>query len=649
MRYIFFFLCLSVLVACQRKYQTEDFPELKASMDESGENTPELLKVLNHYAANEKDSLKFRSAVFLLKNMEGLYHFEGKLLDDYMKYQKLIRRDQDHGEYFMKSFVKMYGPYSSSKVEPRYDLETLNSKNVIADIDQAFEVWQTSPWSRELPFSVFCEHILPFKYQDAAPVSRARIYQLVRKLAGDGMKHTDPVAACKYINDKLMSPKWILTQRIYFLPHFKADDLLNYRVGTCRDMADLAYYTMRSVGIPVAMDFLPQWPYRSMGHNWNVVFDKSGKSHMFLGAEDSPGTPHKPQTKKAKVYRELYAINPASLAMQPDQDKLIPFFLRNKRIVDVSEEYFNPLDVKIKLSGNVPQVNYAYLSVFNNINWVPVQWGRIQHKEVKFSKMEGDIVYLPSFYTEEGVKAATDPILLTKQGVIKHLVPDMTQFHSRVTLDYISPIFPDNYWVHTLTGGIFQGADNPEFLNPVNLNTITVKPNPYWNEINLTPTQRFKFIRYLSAPNGHCDMGELEFYSNGKKLSGNIIGTPGSFNADPDKTIDKAMDGDPVSFFDANSASGAWVGLNLDKPSSIDKIRFSAAIEKPKGNIIANHIYQLSYLALGKWVVHGNVKASGKTINFDKVPLNALYRVVDLSEKRDSRIFTLENEIVIWR
>ena len=42
---------------------------------------------------------------------------------------------------------------------------------------------------------------------------------------------------------------------------------------------------MRSIGIPVMLDFTPQWPFRSMGHYWNVLLDNTGKNLAFGGCE----------------------------------------------------------------------------------------------------------------------------------------------------------------------------------------------------------------------------------------------------------------------------------------------------------------------------------------------------------------------------
>jgi hypothetical protein len=43
--------------------------------------------------------------------------------------------------------------------------------------------------------------------------------------------------------------------------------------GICADFTNMAISVFRSQGIPVALDFTPQWAFRSLGHTWNVVLE----------------------------------------------------------------------------------------------------------------------------------------------------------------------------------------------------------------------------------------------------------------------------------------------------------------------------------------------------------------------------------------
>jgi mannosyl-glycoprotein endo-beta-N-acetylglucosaminidase len=57
------------------------------------------------------------------------------------------------------------------------------------------------------------------------------------------------------------------------------------------------------------------------------------------------------------------------------------------------------------------------------------------------------------------------------------------------------------------------------------------------------------------------------------KLTGTIIGTPGSLN-NSENTKEKAMDNSASTFFDSQEENGAWVGLDLGSPKVVSAARY---------------------------------------------------------------------------
>jgi hypothetical protein len=94
---------------------------------------------------------------------------------------------------------------------------------------------------------------------------------------------------------------------------------------------------------------------------------------MFSGGEASdPGMLHKPDEKKAKVFRRIYAINKEIYAIQ-DEEKDIPPLFRNYHLKDVTNEYMAPIDIEIEIPDKYKnKFKYAYLAVFDNRQWTPV-------------------------------------------------------------------------------------------------------------------------------------------------------------------------------------------------------------------------------------------------------------------------------------
>ncbi len=645
-------ICFFLLISCRHQFEAPI--KVKEALNKAGRNKGELETVIENYKKEPADTLKLKAAYYIISNMDGWYYYQGDLLDHYQEYLKLIRKDQDHGEYFLNSFFSLYGPYTTNRIDRKLDIKEVKAYQIIKNIDMAFKVWEEQPWGKDITFDQFCEYILPFRIFDETPeYGREQIYNQFNKVLDSVRKAKgDAIAACTAINIELTNPNWIFSLRTSFLPHYKASQIIKFKVGSCREMTDLAFYAMRATGIPVAIDFVPQWPYRSMGHEFNTVLNKKGKSIIFLGAEDSPGiTIHKAGTKKGKVFRHTYAENPVSLGAIKTKRDIVPPFLEDSRIKDVTDEYVKCTDVKIGLTKKtgLSQIitKFAYITVFDNQNWVPVHWGFNKNNQVIFTKMEGDIVYLAGYFDGMKIIPASDPFILSKEGSVKFLRTKFDSLITNMSFSRIFPIIPDVFDTWHMSGCQFQGANNADFSDAVNLYTINVKPNPFWNEIQIKTDKKFRYVRYFSK--GYSHMGKLEFYGLGKKLKGNAFGSKVGWYKD--KTFDKVFDNNIFTYFDPSGAvpSTTFVGLDLGKKEVIDKIRFSAPLqEDTKVKIIKGHNYQLFYWDEGKWESIDTKIATDSLITFQNIPSHALYFLHDNSETVAERIFTYENGKQIW-
>jgi len=652
---VFFYLSLILLpVACRHMHPDEAFLPVSSALNaviiRSG-NEDELRKVLAHYSMTPADSLQWKAACFYILNLDGYSYYEGPLLGKYQDYFKLIRKDDAHGEYFLRSFDILYGSFDLARLEKKVDLHEVTATQLQQNIDMAFKVWKGMPWGKDTPFDRFCELILPYRIDDEIPAyNRAEIYNRFYGFLDSAIRNRSTAdVACGLINRALMRRQWLFSLRVGLLPHFPVDELIRYQAGSCREMTDLAVYAMRSVGIPVAIDFIPQWPYRSQGHEFNSVLGKDGRMLMFLGNEDDPDNPHKPGTKKAKIFRHTFARYPGSLAMQKDSTDTVPSFLDDPRIMDVTDEYVPTIDVPITLA-DCPTLEqhykkFAYLSVFDNVKWVPVHWGKVSNGQVLFTKMQGGILYMPAYFDEIGTIPAGYPFLLSESGTIQYLRPDTLSRIKKITLSRVFPVVPDAYDTWHMRGCSFQGSDNPEFKSAVHLFTIMKRPNPYWNIIRLDTPGSFRYVRYFSP--GYTRIGEMEFYSHGHKLQGKAFGTIVAWYKD--RTFDKATDGDPYTFFDpAGTTGSSYSGLDFGKKYRIDSIRYSSMLQESNTNVVDGHTYELLYWKDNHWVSGGIRKGCNKEVSFENLPSGALYYIQDLSQDVDCRPFTVQQGQIHW-
>jgi hypothetical protein len=75
--------------------------------------------------------------------------------------------------------------------------------------------------------------------------------------------------------------------------------------------------------------------------------------------------------------------------------------------------------------------------------------------------------------------------------------------------------WPRPGWPARMNGGVFQGANNPFFSNPVTLFTIATAP-PDGGIVTpqiITNQTAFRYVRYVGPTNGSCNVAELQFFS----------------------------------------------------------------------------------------------------------------------------------------
>jgi hypothetical protein len=198
----------------------------------------------------------------------------------------------------------------------------------------------------------------------------------------------------------------------------------------------------------------------------------------------------------------------------------------------------------------------------------------------------------------------------------------------------------------TMLGGKFQAANDSSFKDAVDIYKITIKPEQYYQVVNIDPTTGYKYFRYLSPPKSSGEVAEIEVYEPGSnnKLSGKVIGN----NAPAaDHPRANAFDGENLTYFSAKEADSTWVGLAFDTPKSINKIVY---LPRNDDNCIDNNQqYELFYWD-NKWISLGKQTGSNETYRlvYNNVPTNALLLLRNLTKGKEERIFTYEKGEQVW-
>lgn len=654
--------------------------ELNESLNLSKTNISELGKVLSQYL--DKDSLKYKAAVFIIKNMSGQY---SKTFTDYDMfssvfdslnfyddtYQNKLKKDINvlaksfRVKKIWKEIELHYGPFNPEDFEIEKDLEYVSSDYLIENIEYAFKAWQL-PWARHLNFEQFCKYILPYRYgtEELQPW-RAEYFKEFKWVIDAAKGEKDPVKVCAIINNHIKAKyTFAYNSGLKNISNsIRPLDLLKGKVlSTCADQNAIAMLAMRSMGIPVCHIVIPQWGDRSMGHDISAVLNTSGKWIDFLGGEFNPGE-NIIRNKIPKAYIGHFALQKASLPFKVDSSYEIPAVLSNKRYQDITSSIVPVTDVTINFSTE-DKGKIGYLCVFNNQNWIPIDYAKIKNKRALFKNMGRGIVYLPATYSFGEVIPAGNPFLLDSLGIVKPFTTSLMSKES-VILDRKYPYNKRLIEMSAVTiGGKFQGANRKDFKDATDLYVIKKLPPQYPVKEKIKPAS-YRYVRYIFPPSEILQGGitNIGFYKhegmkavrlNGEYLSSTEV-KPGQYKAlfgDSTSYIDdlKFVPGMEKMSFDGyilidKSKGNLWVGMDLKKSQKIDAIGYMP--RNDLNGIYQGQRYELFYWN-NKWQSLGIKIADGNSVKYNNVPKNALLLLKNIDKGKEHRIFSYANKQQVW-
>ncbi len=434
---------------------------------------------------------------------------------------------------------------------------------------------------------------------------------------------------------------------------YRVTQLINIKQGACDDYAVWGVAVFRSLGIPSAIDFVPQWANRSMGHAWNALYTGDDRMEYYsFGTSallDTVGY-HRIENEEnhriaSKVFRQTYAKQKETPAVQKKEKYLPPLF-RNPCIKDVTETYLDCADITVSLTQQPARKReYAYLCNFNNQDWIPVHWSEIKEEKAVFTKMGKEVVYLPVYYHWNGIQPAAEPFILTKEGEIKKLIPDHSK---KQTLILTRKYRPGNLFQkgELLLGGRFQVANKADFSDSLTVFTVNETPEIRYNSVPVSLNKPYRYFRFLAAEGSRGDIAEIEIYpaNTGVKLSGEVIGNkscPQGWEAA------NAFDSDPLTAYQSEWNVQGCIGLDFGKPANIAYFRF---LPRNDDNFIKEgEEYELFYWDNNQWNSLGTQTGTSKQyLEYADVPSNALFWLRNLTKGREERIFTYENGKQVW-
>lgn len=392
---------------------------LEYALIQAYENRSELEKVLIYY---QNDTLKLAAAQFLIENM--VYHFgsnesivssEGEtyplnmtLFSDYKTYQ-------EHCESLINTGYHLHR-------WKRKDIETVTSQYLIENIELAFKVWK-KPWNSDISFADFCRYILPYRAKDEPlPTLRKELMQQYLPIL-EAHNVTTPLEACTIIN-KLLNKRLEYVNLIPML-YPTVEETYFFGKGQCNGLCNLCVSIMRSIGIPVVVDYTI-WSKKDWGHNWCSVLS-DGSFYCFGPGEFDPvknklrSEKHEKDNIPAKVYR-------LSFEKEKISDDMYQSFMESRFHTDVTHEYhFQTVTIKMNTDQKVDNyISQIYLCAFNNNSWKIIAEGKRTGNECCIENIAGDNVFIIADSPNGNyLRYLTCPFYTDTTGHIHEFKPDL--------------------------------------------------------------------------------------------------------------------------------------------------------------------------------------------------------------------------------
>jgi hypothetical protein len=293
------------------------------------------------------------------------------------------------------------------------DITTIKADFLIQNIENAFQEWRGAVDYKNISFNDFCEYVLPYRVSVEPLQPWRTAYNKEFNWVKDKYGAGGLASALSYVSADFkswFSNTFSLEHNREPLPRLGAQQLLFRKKGPCEDIVDLVTFTLRSQGIPAAINYIPYWATSTGSHFLNSVFDTHMQPLSFDAIGGNPAINYPLAREPSKVVRLTYSKQSGTIAEKEKPDNIPSGFMRTVNYTDVTNKFWITGDVNCKLFPLPHQPKYAYVCVFNGLGWRPTWWGAISKNNVTFKNMAKGVVFLPAYYINGRIKPAGYPI-----------------------------------------------------------------------------------------------------------------------------------------------------------------------------------------------------------------------------------------------
>ncbi|GHE34160.1 hypothetical protein [Sphingobacterium griseoflavum] len=313
-----------------------------------------------------------------------------------------------------------------------WDSKDLKTGYLINNIALAFSHYKENPLSISVPDSIFYEYILPYRvgyeilsdwrsYFNAIYMNYLSTFdteKIDEKFIVDMVHHIQQLSY--HVLDRTGLAKY----------PFPADHSLQdiREVGrpySCEDYALFKLYSFRSIGLAAAYETVPLYGKFNFGHSETALWHRDGKFHCTEGKTQMPYKYY-----IAKMYRRRFSPRTSpfqQIVKAGENADNIPSYFDMPYYDDITDERTLVSDININPQNDFDRKNLsgsgvAYLCVYNDGEWKPVEWARRDRYRIwKFRNMGRKIIYHLAIYNEGLQELVGAPLILDTVGNVIQL------------------------------------------------------------------------------------------------------------------------------------------------------------------------------------------------------------------------------------
>lgn len=640
-----FVVFLTIIIGCKRKNPNI---KIEQSLEISGNNRPQLQKVIDYYSKNPSDSLKLKAVEFLIINGKKNYSLKYDNSYDYAftvaknAYDKFSEKRNlfpkeylfldERNIYTLNVFNKIYdsiestNPNTFTKLD--LDLRVVTADFLIENIDLAFEAYQNNNLNLCNDFNTFLKYILPYRVSNEYLENGKRKELFLKyKWARELLKQKPLVTVLKKLYDTIsIQSTWGKNRKFNRLQTLSQTEKI--KTGNCMEGAIYFVHVLRAIGIPACIDYCPRLGIlqKDAGHNWLTVINKD----KFIAINVT--------LDRFEILNELYKIS--------DLPKVYRKFYGECMDIDVTNSYKKsysiklPISKKIKFSKNEDKY---YLGVFDiEKGWSAIiEANKIENEKAIFNHVGSEIIYILLKKNSFSTIPINNPFTISSEGEIKYFVYSEPLIKDvNLTRKYF-PYFMTNKKINqkiilSLNTCVIQGSNDLLFKKSDELYKFKNFYSTHVKKINLKTKKYYRYYRIINREENSLigvRLAKFSFLnSNNEKLLF-LINDPNQKNI-----LEKLTDDDDLTNVN-NVDDYVFVNTNQDYVKSIE-----IQVSNDDNHIKTGDKYELFFFKEGKWVsLYGARIANDTVLKYTNISSKSLYLLKNLSRGVEEFPFTLDN------